>query len=109
MSYYLFQGAVQGAGGFGPGLDDEEQRRRRRHHQSAAAPYSGETVQTRREREGTERAQQFKDREVQQAAAEEIPREARPFAGLGLGAGAGTQPGMPQRHFDTPYDGPQAG
>ena len=40
MSYYQFQGPVQG--GFGPGLyDDENMRRRKRHYRDAGAPYSG--------------------------------------------------------------------
>ena len=40
MSYYQFQGPVQG--GFGPGLfDDEQMRRRKRHYRDAGAPYSG--------------------------------------------------------------------
>ena len=39
MSYYQFQGPVQG--GFGPAFDDDEQRRRKKHHRDAGAPYSG--------------------------------------------------------------------
>ena len=42
MSYYQFQGPVQGGfGGFGPGLMDDEQRRRRKHYQDPGRPYTG--------------------------------------------------------------------
>ena len=43
MSYYQFQGPVQGGfGGFGPGLFlDDEQRRRRKHYQDPGRPYTG--------------------------------------------------------------------
>ena len=70
MSYYQFQGAVQG-GGFGP--DDEERRRRRKHHRDAGAPFSSMG-------------------QMPQTATPSAP-PASGYTGLGLGAGAGVQPG----------------
>ena len=39
MSWYQFQGAVQG--GYGGEFDDDEHRRRRKHYRDAGAPYTG--------------------------------------------------------------------
>ena len=72
MSYYQFSGPVQG-GGFGP--DDEERRRRRKHHRDAGAPFSSIGV-----------------RQMEPLVATPSAPPSG-YTGLGLGAGAGVQPG----------------
>ena len=98
MSYYQFQGAVQG--GYGPGLfDDPDARRRKKHYRDAGAPYSGGITVPPSAAAAIERVvpvEQYKLQDIQPQAA------AAPRMSAAVDLGSGPVQQMPESPADVP-------
>ena len=101
MSWYnIDSSAVQGAGGWGPGLFDDERKRRRKHYQFAGAPFqAGISPAPSSVGAAPEKFEQMPDYDVQMS-----PSAAPRFApAVDLGEGAVQQPAQPAFQ-DAPRD-----